>query len=94
MGRELLTHVISSAAGHLNVQLRILALTITMARFYINTSTEQAEKLGLMAYIPAQKSRDQLWQLVNGNLLAGPSPSHFPFIGQKVDFFRGLYETG
>jgi hypothetical protein len=42
-----------------------------MARFFVNTSTEQAEKLGLMAYVPAQKSRDQLWQLVNGNLLAG-----------------------
>ena len=69
--RELLSHVIHSAAIHLNSRLRFMALTITMARFYINTSTEHAEKLGLMAYIGAQKSRDQLWQLVDGNLLAG-----------------------
>jgi hypothetical protein len=41
------------------------------ARYKINTSTNEAEKCGLMAYIGARKSNNELWGLISGNLLAG-----------------------
>jgi hypothetical protein len=41
------------------------------ARYKINTSITEAEKLGLMAYIGARKSNNELWGLISGNLLAG-----------------------
>jgi hypothetical protein len=57
----------------MNTQLKILSLTALAARYYINTSTEQAEKMSVMGYVGAQKAHDDLWQLVSGNLLAGIS---------------------
>lgn len=55
----------------LNNQLRVMALTTMASRYYINTSTDQAEKMGLMAWIRAKKAKDDLWQVVSGNLLSG-----------------------
>jgi hypothetical protein len=55
----------------LNNQLRVMALTAMASRYYINTSTDHAEKMGLMAWIGAKKAKDDLWQVVSGNLLSG-----------------------
>jgi hypothetical protein len=57
----------------MNMQLRILAFTVMSARYYINTDANNAEKTVLMGYIAASKSRDELWQLMGGKLLAGLS---------------------
>ena len=58
----------------MNMQLRILGLTLMSARYYINTNTITAEKTALMGYIGAQKSQDALWQLQGGKILAGQTP--------------------
>lgn len=76
------------SSEQINAQLRTVALTAMATRYYINTSTEQAEKMGLMAYIGAKKARDDIWQLVSGNLLAGPH-----LLYRNADN-RGLWETG
>jgi hypothetical protein len=65
----------------MNGQLRTLAFTAIASRYYINTSTEHAEKMGLMAYIGAKKAKDDLWQLVSGNLLAGTPSHHLKILG-------------
>lgn len=71
MGREFLASVLDAAQGHINRQLSVIALSAIATRYFINTSTEQAEKMALMAHISAQKGNDRLWQLVSGKLLAG-----------------------
>jgi hypothetical protein len=76
------------SSEQINGQLRTVALTAMATRYYINTSTEHAEKMGLMAYIGAKKAKDDMWQLVSGNLLAGPNP---PSCCIADD--RGLWET-
>lgn len=85
--------MIQLSQEQMNGQLRTLALTAMATRYYINTSTEHAEKMGLMAYIGAKKAKDDLWQLVSGNLLAGiysPSSSK-----SNVDSnYRGIWKTG
>jgi hypothetical protein len=62
------------SAELLNTQLRVLSLTAIGLRYYINISTDHAEKTGLMAYVGAKKANDELWQFMSGNLLAGPNP--------------------
>jgi hypothetical protein len=57
------------------------------ARYKINTSIIEAEKCGLMAYIGARKSNNELWGLISGNLLAGPWPSYLTLI------FRNIWQT-
>jgi hypothetical protein len=73
---ELLSRVLHMSSEQINGQLRTVALTVMATRYYINTSTEHAEKMGLMAYIGAKKAKDDIWQLVSGNLLSGSTPSH------------------
>ena len=63
--------VLHLASDQTNTQLRMLALGVMTSRYFINTSTEQAEKVGLIVYVAAKKGKDELWQLVSGNLLAG-----------------------
>ena len=75
MGRSALDRVLHFASDQTNTQLNMLALGVLTSRYFINTSTEQAEKAGLMVYISAKKGKDELWQLVSGNLLAGITPS-------------------
>jgi hypothetical protein len=70
-GSDLLTRVINICTDQMNMQLRILGLTLMSARYYINTNTITAEKTALMGYIGAQKSQDALWQLQGGKILAG-----------------------
>jgi hypothetical protein len=71
---EMLTRVINTCTDQMNMQLRILGLTLMSARYYINTDTVTAEKTALMGYIGAQKSQDALWQLQGGKILAGHNP--------------------
>jgi hypothetical protein len=66
--------VIGLSVEQVNNQLRVVALTAMASRYYINTSTDHAEKMGLMAWIGAKKAKDDLWQVVSGNLLSGPMP--------------------
>jgi hypothetical protein len=69
-----LTDVLNAAHEHVNRQMGVMALSAIATRYFINTSTDQAEKMALMAYVGAQKGNDRLWQLVSGKLLAGTSP--------------------
>lgn len=80
MYRRLLTEALQFSQEQINGQLRTLALTAMATRYYINTSTEHAEKMGLMAYIGAKQAKDEVWQLVSGNLLSGNLPSFLPTI--------------
>ena len=70
----MLTSVLNAAQEHINRQISVIALSALTFRYYINTSTEQAEKMAVMAHISAQKGKDQLFQLVSGKLLAGMKP--------------------
>ena len=72
------------SSEQINGQLRTVALTALATRYYINTSTEHAEKMGLMAYIGAKKAKDDIWQLVSGNLLAGPNPTSIEMLMTEV----------
>ena len=74
---DLFLRVINLSQDQVNGQLRTLALTAMATRYYINTSTEQAEKMGLMAFVSAKKAKDDLWLLVSGKLLAGILLSQF-----------------
>lgn len=56
---------------YLNWQLRVLSASAMTARYKINTSNYEAEKCGLMAYMGARRSNNDLWGLISGNLLAG-----------------------
>ena len=69
--------MINLSQDQVNGQLRTLALTAMATRYYINTSTEQAEKMGLMAFVSAKKAKHDLWLLVSGKLLAGIYLSQF-----------------
>jgi Cohesin loading factor len=69
--RDFLIQVLNSAQEHVNRHLTVIALTALTARYYINVSTEHAEKMALMAHIGAIKGNDHLWHLVSGKLLAG-----------------------
>jgi len=91
-GREFLTRVLDTAQEHLNRQLTVIALSAINTRYFINTSIEQAEKMALMAYINAGKGNDQLWQLINGKLLAGTSP-HPPFLLFFVSFLSSVSDV-
>ena len=71
MSRSALDRVLHLANDQANTQLSMLALGALTSRFFINTSTEHAEKAGLMVYINSKKGKDELWQLASGNLLAG-----------------------
>jgi hypothetical protein len=75
MVRACLDRMLHLASEQTNTQLQMLALGVMTSRYFINTSTEQAEKMGLMVYVNAKKGKDELWQLVSGNLLAGIPPS-------------------
>jgi hypothetical protein len=71
ISRELLNRVIRYGTEYLNTQLHTLSFSAMTARYKINTSIHEAEKCGLMAYIGARKSNNELWGLISGNLLAG-----------------------
>src|SRR5277367_217473 len=71
MVRASLDRMLHLASEQTNTQLQMLALGVMTSRYFINTSTEQAEKMGLMVYVNAKKGKDELWQLFSGNLLAG-----------------------
>ena len=77
-----------------NHQLGMLALGVKTSRYYVNTSTDQAERAALMVYVAAKKTRDELWQLISGNVLAGISLlSRLSWFTGVVDG-RCLWETG
>ena len=68
---EFLNRTVQMATDQANTQLKMLAYGVITSRYYINTSTEQAEKAGLAVYVGAKKAKDELWLLVCGNILAG-----------------------
>lgn len=63
------------ASDQTNRQLMMLSLGVKTSRYFINTSTDQAERAALMVYVAAKKAKDELWQLISGNILASIPPS-------------------
>jgi hypothetical protein len=67
----MLKHVITQSHELTNTQIRLLGFIGLADRYFKDISTEQVEKLGMMAYIAAKKAHNELWFYITGNLLSG-----------------------